>query len=123
MSNFNVPELTKRNLPIEVSSACLVIEWRELPAHNWICYYYLLIPCEPGDMRDDEKFGYVVSILGETMIDSGANPYRGENNISTPFRDGVHILRDMEQLKIPGYVIFGEKAMKLELKASYPKGY
>jgi len=62
--------------------------------------------------------GHLVMIpLGQTRTQGGKGPppiYNGQ--LYTPFRDGVHICNDSQQLGIPAFCIIGDKIARVFLK-------
>ena len=50
-----------------------------------------------------------------TRCSGGNLPYNHDGTLSTPFRDGCHIMRDSIRLgNLPMYVIYGDKVEEIE---------
>lgn len=86
---------------------------KELNAH--IATYELVIHegevCR-GDIRandkDDRPTAGVVKVeLGKTKSSGGRSRIDADGNVETPFRDGVHMLRDAAALYLPMFAIYG----------------
>lgn len=80
---------------------------------------YMLVISAPDklDIRSNvfsetgESYGArnVEYVLGSTHARGGfAQPIDYDGNLRTPFRDGVHILRDAMVLNLPTYVSYGD---------------
>jgi len=71
------------------------------------------------DVRANDKEGNpsegVVSVeMGATKCSGCRVPYDGKT-LTTPFRDGVHIMRDSIRLgNIPMYVVYGDEVQQIE---------
>ena len=69
-----------------------------------------LLDIRANDEEDRPSAGSVRVKMGETRCSGGNNPFKYESNeLSIPFRDGVHMMRDSIRLgDLPMYVIYDE---------------
>ena len=96
----------------------LQIVWEKDPESEYpnahIATYELIIHegevCR-GDIRandkDDRPSAGVIKVeLGKTKTSGGGSHIDADGNVNTPFRDGVHMLRDAASLKLPMFAIY-----------------
>jgi len=111
-------EHTKRVHPPAVALAGLPIPrlqltWHQLSAGEWLVTYDLIVPVEPGDIRDEERLGYICRPMSGGGKIGTTSPFRDGNELSTPFRDNAHIHMDALRLRLPAYVVYGGHQRKL----------
>lgn len=107
--------------------ARLELTWEHLSDSNHFCFYELVLPLEEADCRGTwdrrpqkrpmgknghtkiwlDKDNCKRIPLGRTGVGT-TNLHRGED-LYTPFRDGAHCQWDAEKLKLPVYVIDGDR--------------
>ena len=100
----------------------LQIVWEETKEEFIATYEMVLYEGEEAllDVRanNDEgrpTAGQVKVKMGQTKCSGARVPFNYDDSLSTPFRDGVHIMRDSIKLgNLPMYVIYGDKVEKLE---------
>lgn len=107
------------------SGPCLVIEWTPYEGaeegacgrFEWLATYSLRLPLKDGDIRTESKNyreGYQYIHMGETK--SGGAPPDLYEGLHIPFRDGVHIMRDANVLKLPAFVVCGDKVQQIDTR-------
>lgn len=68
-----------------------------------------------NDNEGRPSAGAVKVEMGQTKCSGGNTPYNHDGSLSTPFRDGVHIMRDSIRLgNLPMYVIYKDKVQTVE---------
>lgn len=117
-SEFGWIDHTKRVHPPALAIAGLPfprlqLTWHQLPDGQFLVTYDLLIPVEPGDIRDEKRLGYICRpITGGTLVER-ISPFEHDNRLGTTFRDGMHIYADAALLNMPAYVVYGGHYRKL----------
>lgn len=72
-----------------------------------ICFYELVLPCSPFDIRAKKGRDWIKVRLGRTRQNGSDTRTMSDGmKLMEPFRDGVHALRDSEALNIPAYVVW-----------------
>jgi hypothetical protein len=113
----------------ELPSPRLQIEWErshvdEGPLPVWLAWYELLIPVDDARVAAapkvrqrsaDSGFGWHDGVnlhlrLGLTRVTGGFGPIGGNGAVEMPLRDGVHMCRDAEHLRLPAYAVWGSRA-------------
>lgn len=114
------PEYPKGELGGKLPAPRLELRWEKEREGLWWCKYLLVLPVDHLDCRsnvdDGERNTEWVSLIGLTKCSSERAPVRPDGTIETPFRDGVHILRDQNKLcgVLPAYATYGDASMLLE---------
>jgi len=86
---------------------------------QWIVDYNLVLLLAPYDIRHTKKNEFSGKChekqvrLGRTKVGTEKTPDK-YGRIETPFRDGVHIMHDAIQLRLPLYAVWDDKATVLE---------
>ncbi len=100
----------------------LQLTWEKLKkprdGMNWFCHYELLMPLDKHDIRRGSrgKKEFLRLKLGGTHVgkSDGRTPEWDNGDIDKPFRDGAHIQWDARLLKLPMFVVYGNKAQRIE---------
>ena len=102
----------EENLPVPR----LQLVWNETEWHDeTFCWYQLVLNRgSVGDARQGPD-GTIKITLGTTKT-SGSPIDEYTNELTTPFRDGAHILWDMENLGLPGFVVYNDQYRELKKK-------
>lgn len=102
----------------------LQISWEKEDENNYNATYELVIhegeKCKldirANDHETDRPTAGVVKVeLGKTSVGGGGGIVSEDGKIRTPFRDGVHIMRDSIVLGLPMFVVYGEMAHPIEM--------
>ena len=67
-----------------------------------------------NDENDHPSCNPVKVEIGKTRVSGGGGIISENGKLSTPFRDGVHIMRDSAALKLPMFVMYGDMVHPIE---------
>lgn len=92
----------------------LEIRWRKEDGdgYNWVAAYNLVYRHYLGDV--------MAVPLGATKVGGQRSPtfdyvtMTESSKVETPFRDGVHIMHDMRELRLPGFAVYDGKVTELK---------
>lgn len=98
----------------------LELRWTKLSDNQFKCNYQIVIaPPDKLDVRSNSDYDYgVLNIEGSLseIIRTGSAPdtfTHATKQLDTPFRDGVHIVRDGAKLNLPGFVTYKGHACEI----------
>lgn len=98
----------------------LELRWTRISDTQYKCKYQIVIsPPDELDVRSNSENGYgVYNVEGELseIIRTGNAPdafSHATKQLDTPFRDGVHIIRDGDKLNLPGFVTYKGNACRI----------
>jgi hypothetical protein len=105
-----------RDLP----SPRLQLRWND---DENVCHYELILPLNRDDCRRDSPLnpvpsGFLAIPLGRTTRSGGSGAIQYDGTVSVPFRDGRHIERDADKLKLPAFAIAGDVVTEINNPAS-----
>ena len=93
----------------------LQITWTKTEECEYHAAYELIVPLDNYDIRNEaeieggEKPGCIrLPMSGGTKVGSSVGPILQDGVLDTPFRDGVHLMRDAVCLGLPAFVVYGD---------------
>ena len=113
--------LPKKLHPQLLGKAALVIEWENLPKHGTVAHYYLTLPLDYYDTRNETKKGIGTGgfhrkfLIGQTTTGGSVESrISATGEVRTPFRDGCHIQWDQLATGLPMFAVCGDKITELK---------
>lgn len=98
----------------------LQLTWSKVSNAKYAVSYELFVPLDDYDIRNEPaeeggaKLGFLkLKMSGGTTVTSERGPIMQDGVLDTPFRDGVHALRDALTLGVPAFVVYGDVVRRL----------